>query len=264
MIMAVTVTNWRPLGFRLALPTLCEVKHTLWTTTNCFCSFKPFHTCSQLLLCFRLWASYFPNVQCFPLETGKQISAVWKIQENWEMLGSHFTTLPSSCSVFCVLLTRKELARWERPERAERAELCSVILGRWIGFSLRFRRCRGPPFLLDGLHGFRAGESRVKSHAESLMWKPEFHSTAGGIQHGSPAESSGEKTTPSWAQLGVWEAADYPNPLWMPGAGTALGSEWTQQSRAASRRWVRTSTPFHRFNSSQISEGHEVNNSQEF
>lgn len=47
------------------------------------------------------------------------------------------------------------------------------------------------PFLLDGLLGFRAGESRVKSHAESLMRKPEFLSAAGGIGHGSPAESSG-------------------------------------------------------------------------
>lgn len=102
MIMTVTVTNWRLLGFQLARHTLCEVKHTLRTTTNCFCSFKPFHTCSQLLLCFWIWASCFPNVQSFPLETRKQISEVWKIQENRDagisFLGS--SPVPFMFSVF--------------------------------------------------------------------------------------------------------------------------------------------------------------------
>lgn len=213
MIMAVTVTNWRLLGFQLALPTLCEVRHTLWTTTNCFCSFKPFHTCSQLLLCFRIGASCFPNVQRFPLETGKQISsAVWKIQGNWEMLGSHFHDTP--LFLFCFLCS----FNWEGAGTAEgqkRVELCSAILGRWI---VSFH-------VLDAVAAFLLDGAWVQSKAEPLMWKPEFHSTAGGIRHGSPTESSGEKTTPSWAQLGVWEAADYAHPLWMLVAGTALGSE---------------------------------------
>lgn len=113
------------------------------------------------------------------------------------MLESHFTTLPSSCSVFCVLLTRKELACWETWE--SRAVFCHP--GEMNGFLSAFLTLRAP-FLLDGLLGFRAGESRVKSHAESLTRKPEFLSTAGGIRHGSPAESSGgeDNTQPSSAR----------------------------------------------------------------
>lgn len=67
-------------------------------------------------------------------------------------------------------------------------------------------------------HVLRVMQSRPCENLNSLALQEEFGMEA-------PQSPLGEKTTPSRAQLGVWEAADYPHPLWMLVAGTALGSE---------------------------------------